>query len=99
MDIAVGWTMSEVEWVFSVGAFYGGITMAGALSLLPVFLLCGLFSLISARSVGDVPAADVAFTTTRSLSSETEAPTSVDYNRSSSKPGISSTMTEHLSGK
>lgn len=75
--------------------------MAGALSLLPVFLLCGFFALISARSVRDVPAADVAFTTTRSLSSssETEAPTSADYNRSSSKPGISSTMTEHLSGK
>lgn len=76
--------------------------MAGALSLLPVFLLCGFFTLISARSVGDVPAADEAFTATRSLSSsssETEAPTSAGYNRSSSKPGISSTMTEHLSGK
>lgn len=79
----------------------GGITMAGALSLLPVFLLCGFFTLISTRSVGDVPAADLAFTATRSLSSfsETEAPTSADYNRSSSKPGISSTMTEHVSGK
>lgn len=75
--------------------------MAGALHLLPVFLLCGYFPLISARSVGDVPAADAALTATRSLSSssETEAPTAADYNRTSSKPGKSNTIAEHLSGK
>lgn len=72
--------------------------MAGALHLLPVFLLCGYFTLISA---GDVPAADVASTTTRSLSSSapTEAPTSADNTRTSSKPGKSNTIAEHLGGK
>lgn len=75
--------------------------MAGALHLLSVFLLCGYFHLILATSVGDVPATDVAFTTTRSLysSSETEAPSSADYNHTSRKPGKSNTITEHLSGK
>lgn len=77
----------------------GGIAMAGALHLLPVFLLCGCFTPLSARSVGDVPAADVTFTTTRSLSSSSETPPSADYNRTSSKPEKSNTITEHLSGK
>lgn len=76
----------------------GGITMAGALHLLPVFLLCGYLTLVSTRSDGDVPAARVAFSTNGSLSSGTEAPTSADYDRTSSKPG-KSTIPRHLSGK
>lgn len=69
----------------------GGITMAGALHLLPVFLLCGCFTLVPTRSDGDVPG---------SLSSAgTEAPTSADYDRTSSRPGKSNTVPRHPSGK
>lgn len=71
--------------MFSVG---GGITMAAALHLLPVFLLCGYFALVPARSDGDVPAARGALSTTGSPS----APTS-------SQPGNSNTIPRHLSGK
>lgn len=63
--------------------------MAGAVHL---FLLCGYLTLVSARSVGDVPAGDGASTTTRrslSSSTSTEAP----------KPGKSNTTAEHLGGK
>lgn len=74
--------------------------MAGALHLLPVFLLCGYFTLVSTRSDGDVPAARAAFSTTGSLSSAgTEAPTSADHDRTARKPGKSPTIPRHLSGK
>lgn len=66
--------------------------MAGALHLLPLFLLSGYFTLVSTRSDGDVPAARAAFSTTGSLSAGTEAPTS-------SKPGKSNPVPRHLSGK
>ncbi|TWW54255.1 Inactive carboxypeptidase-like protein X2 [Takifugu flavidus] len=72
--------------------------MAGALHLLPVFLLCGYFTLVSTRSDGDVPAARAAFSTTGSLSSAgTEAPTSADHDRTAGKPGKSPTIPRHLS--
>ncbi|XP_011617722.2 probable carboxypeptidase X1 [Takifugu rubripes] len=72
--------------------------MAGALHLLPVFLLCGYFTLVSTRSDGDVPAARAAFSTTGSLSSAgTEAPTSADHDRTARKPGKSPTIPRHLS--
>lgn len=73
----------------------GGITMAGALHLLPVFLLSGYFTPVSSGSDGDVPAARVAFSPTGSLS----APTSADCGRTSSTPGNSLTIPRHLSGK
>lgn len=74
--------------------------MAGALHLLPVFLLFGHFALISTGSDGDVPAAPVALSTAGSLSSAgNEAPTSADDDRTSSKPGEGNTIPQHLSGK
>lgn len=70
----------------------GGVTMAAALHLLPVFLLCGYFALVPARSDGDVSAARGALSTTGGSPAGTEAPTS-------SQPGKSNTIPRHLSGK
>lgn len=70
--------------------------MAGALHLLPVFLLCGYSTLTSAGSEGDLPAARRAFAAPGGLSSAgTRAPASADH--TSSKPVRSSTAPHPLS--